>query len=62
MSLISRAELDGTMQIDIDCGGAACNPFERAEEDVPGVTILKNMPKRLEYRWENGRNIIDTAL
>ena len=37
-------------------------PFERAEEDFPGVTILKNMPKRLEYRWENGRNITDTAL
>ena len=46
----------------IDCGGAAYNPFEQAEEDVLSVTILKNMSKRLEYRWENDRNIIDTAL
>jgi len=51
-----------TTKIDIDCGGAAYNPFEQAEEDVLSVTILKNMSKRLEYRWENDRNIIDTAL
>ena len=60
--LVSHAEHDGTTQIDIDCGGAAYNPFEQAEEDVLSVTILKNMSKRLEYRWENGRNIIDIAL
>ena len=60
--LVSHAEHDGTTQIDIDCGGAAYNPFEQADEDVLSVTILKNMSKRLEYRWENGRNIIDIAL
>ena len=60
--LVSHAEIDGTTQIDIDCGGAAYNPFEQAEEDALSVTILKNMSKRLEYRWENDRNIIDTAL
>ena len=60
--LVSHAELDSATQIDIDCGGAAYNPFEQAEEDVLGVTILKNMSKRLEYRWENGRNIFDIAL
>ena len=59
---VSHAELDGTTQIDVACGGADYNPFEQAGEDVLGVTILKNMSKRLEYRWENGRNIIDIAL
>ena len=44
-----------------DCGGAAYNPFEQAEDGL-GVTILKNMSKRLEYRWENGRNIFDISL
>ena len=33
MSLIFRAELDGTMQIDIDCGGEACNPFEATSKN-----------------------------
>ena len=60
--LVSHAEIDGTTQIDIDCGGAAYNPFEQAEEDGLGVTILKNMAGRLEYRWENDRNIFDIAL
>ena len=59
---VTHAEADGTTKIDIDCGGAAYNPFEQAEEDALSVTILKNMSKRLEYRWENDRNIIDTAL
>jgi polar amino acid transport system ATP-binding protein len=59
---VSHAELDGTTQIDVACGRAAYNPFEQAEEDVLSVTILKNISKRLEYRWENGRNIIDIAL
>ena len=59
--LVSHAELDGSTQIDIDCGGAAYNPFEQVEDGL-GVTILKNMSKRLEYRWENGRNIFDIAL
>lgn len=61
MSLISRAELDGTTQIDIDCGGAPYNPFEQ-EEDGLGVTILKKMATQLDYRLKNGRNIIDISL
>ena len=58
---VSHAESDGTTQIDIDCGGAAYNPFEQ-DEDGLGVTILKNMATRLDYRLENGRNIIDISL
>ena len=60
--LVSHAELDGTTQIDIDCGGAAYNPFEQAEEDVVSVTILKNMSKRLDYHYTNDRNQINITL
>ena len=60
--LVSHAELDGTTQIDIDCGGAAYNPFEQAEEDVLSVTILKNMSKRLDYHYTNDRNQINITL
>ena len=60
--LVSHAELDGTTLIDIDCGGAAYNPFEQAEEDVLSVTILKNMSKRLDYHYTNDRNQINITL
>ena len=58
---VSHAESDGTTQINIVCGGAAYNPFEQ-DEDGLGVTILKNMATRLDYRLENARNIIDISL
>ena len=41
--------------------GAAYNPFEQDEEGL-GVTILKNMAKRLDYRLENARNVIAISL
>ena len=58
---VTHAEADGTTKIDISCGGAPYNPFEQ-EEDGLGVTILKNMAKRLDYRLENARNIIAISL
>ena len=58
---VSYAETNHTVEIALDCGGSAYNPFEQAEDGL-GVTILKNMAKRLEHRWENGRNIIGIAL
>ncbi len=54
---VAHAESDGTTEIDLSCVGDAYNPFEQ-EEDGLGVTILKKMAKRLDYRWENGRNQI----
>ena len=59
--LISYAELDGTSQIDIDCGGACYNPFEQ-QEDSMGVTILKNAAKQFSYRYTDSRNQIDIKL
>ena len=58
---VSHAESDGTTQINLTCDGAAYNPFEQ-DEDGLGVTILKNMATRLDYRLENGRNTIDITL
>ena len=58
---VSHAELDDTTQIDISCVGARYNPFEQ-EEDNLGVTILKNMSRKLDYRWEDGRNRISIEL
>ncbi len=55
--LISYAELDDTMRIDIDCAGAPYNPFEQ-EEGSLNVTILKNTSKQLDYRYEDNRSRI----
>ena len=58
---VSHAESDGSTQINLSCGGAPYNPFEQ-DEDGLGVTILKSMATRLDYRLENGRNTIDISL
>ncbi len=58
---VSHAESDGTTQIRLICGGAPCNPFEQSEDGL-GVTILKKMATRLDYRLENGKNFIDISL
>ena len=59
---VTHAEADGTTKIDIDCGGAAYNPFEQAEEDVLSVTILKNMSKQLDYSFIDNRNQLSITL
>ena len=58
---VSYTESDRSTQIDLDCGGAAYNPFEQ-EEDGLGVTILKNMSKQLEYHYTDNRNQINITL
>ena len=58
---ISNAEIDDTTQIDINCGGAQYNPFEQEEYSL-GVTILKNMSRKLDYRWADSRNRISIEL
>lgn len=59
--LVSHSESDGSTRIDLTCGGTPFNPFEQ-DDDGLGVTILKKMAKQLDYRWENGRSIIDISL
>ena len=58
---VSHAESDGATRIALDCGGAPYNPFEQGDDGI-GVTILKNMATRLDYRLEGGRNTIDISL
>ena len=58
---VSHAESDAATRIVLSCGGDTYNPFEQ-EEDGLGVTILKRMAKRLEYRLEADRNIIEIDL
>ena len=58
---VSYAESDGETRISLIGGGAAYNPFEQDQEGL-GVTILKNISKQLEYRLEDGRNVIRITL
>ena len=58
---VSHAESDGTTRIDIDCGGAAYNPFGQ-EEDSLNVTILRKMSGQLDYSRTDDRNRISIIL
>ena len=58
---ISYAETDRTTRIALTCGGAVYNPFDQTENGL-GVTILKNMAKKLDYRQENGWNAINISI
>ena len=49
--------MDKAVEIELNCGGEPCHPFEQ-EEDGLGVTILKRMVKKLDCRRENGLNRI----
>ena len=58
---VSHAESDGSTQIDLSSGGAACDPFNQAEDGL-GVTILKNMARQIDCRREGERNRIAITL
>ena len=58
---VSHAESDGRTQIRITCGGAAYNPFDQ-DDDVLGMTILKNMARQLDYSYTDNRNQINIIL
>ncbi len=54
---ITYAETDGLIQIETHCSGKEYDPLTQDEEGL-GVTILKKMSQKLEYRNDNGRNHI----
>ena len=58
---VAYAEADRTVEIELTCGGEPYNPFEQAEDGL-GVTILKNMAKKIDCRRENGQTRISIAL
>ena len=45
----------------MSCGGTQYNPFAQ-EDDGLGVAILKKMAKKIDYRYENGRNEMTVVL
>ena len=58
---VSYAEADRASEIMLSCGGRAYDPFSQ-EDDGLGVTILKRMGRKTEYRRENDRNMIMVML
>jgi len=58
---VTYAEMDKAVQILILCGGKAYNPFQQPDDGL-GVTILKRMAQKLDYRLESGRNHIEITM
>ena len=58
---VAYAEADRTVEIELSWAGAAYNPFKQKEDGL-GVTILKNMAKKIDCRSEDGLNHISIAL
>lgn len=62
--LISFDEREGCAVISLSSSGEQYNPFEVAPEDENhlGVTILRHTAKRLDYRFDGEKNILDIEL
>ena len=58
---ISYSEADRTTVIDLSCGGAPYNPFAQ-DDDGLGVTILKQMAKRIDARRDGEINRVRIVL
>ena len=58
---VAYAEADRTVEIELSCGGETYNPFDQAEDGL-GVTILKKMAKKINYRREDSLDRISIAL
>ena len=58
---VAYAEADRTVEIELTWVGEAYNPFEQKEDGL-GVTILKNMAKKIDCQRESGQTRISIAL
>ena len=58
---VAYTESDRSVELFLDCGGAAYDPFVQEEESL-GVTILNNVAKTIDHRCEGGRNRISIVL
>ena len=58
---ISYAEADSASTLTLSCGGMDYNPFEQ-ESDGLGVTILRQMAKKLSFRRTEGINLIEIKI
>lgn len=56
---LSFTEKDGSVELLLEGTGLPFNPLkEDALEDPIGLNILRNRCKRLNYKYENGRNVL----
>ena len=58
---VAHAEADRTVEIEMLCGGQPYDSFEQAEDGL-GVTILKNMAKKIDCRREDDQTRVSIAL
>ena len=62
---LSYSEADSASVIHIASGGKEFNPFNAPEDDYDvhlGVTLLKKIARKMDYRFEGGKNIIEVVL
>ena len=63
---VSYAESAGTTLISLVSGGRKFNPFESTDRDGDnahlGVTVLRKIAQKIDYRYSEGRNHIEIAL
>lgn len=60
---LSYHEKSGSIEFSCESTGSPVNPLEnRTPEDEIGVRILKSRCKSIDYRYENGKNVIDLTV
>lgn len=61
---VTYGELTKSVTLCCDCAGEPCNPFEAlGDEDAHlGLTILKNVSHGIDYRYLDGRNVVEITL
>jgi polar amino acid transport system ATP-binding protein len=56
---LSYSERDGDLEMVCDSAGAPLNPLEDGQrEDDIGVRLIRGRSRSVDYRYENGRNIL----
>ncbi|MCR5346814.1 MAG: ATP-binding cassette domain-containing protein [Fretibacterium sp.] len=62
---VSYAESADSVVISVSSGGREFNPFLHIDEDKEnvhlGITMLKKIAQRMEYRYANGKNHLEVA-
>jgi len=56
---LSYSEKDGGVELICVSGGAPVNPLkEGVAKDEFGINLIKARTRRVDYRYENGKNIL----
>ncbi len=62
---ITYGEQTKSITLRCDCAGDPFHPFDAADNDDEthlGLTILKNVSKTIDYRYKDGRNLVEITL